>query len=173
MELPGSNYLYTIITVSITYAGFAALLMIFRQIIGGGISNYDVYLIRTVLMRSFIVATSAMMPPLLGLFDLSHPVIWRVSSLIAALLQGSYVATLRVRRRAVTDIPFPTWALITHTLQAFITIFLLMVALGILVEPAAGPFAFGVTAFLILSFVTYLAQLGTLIRGHPDKKKRK
>ena len=67
MELPGSNYLYTIITVSITYAGFAALLMIFRQIIGGGMSSYDVYLIRTVLMRSFIVAISAMMPPLLAL----------------------------------------------------------------------------------------------------------
>ena len=99
MELPGSNYLYTITTVSITYAGFAALLMIFRQIIGGGISNYDVYLIRTVLMRSFIVAISAMMPPLLALFDLSQSVIWRVSSLIAALLQGLYVLTFRLRPR--------------------------------------------------------------------------
>jgi hypothetical protein len=173
MELPGSNYLYTIITVSITYAGFAALLMIFRQIIGGGISNYDVYLIRTVLMRSFIVAISAMMPPLLALFDLSQSVIWRVSSLIAALLQGLYVLTFPMRRRAATDIPVPTWALTTHTLGVFITIFLLMVALGIFVKPAAGPFAFGVTAFLILSFFTYLAQLEPLIRGHPDKKKRK
>ena len=34
MELPGSNYLYTIATLSITYAGFAALIVIFRQIIG-------------------------------------------------------------------------------------------------------------------------------------------
>jgi hypothetical protein len=173
MELPGSNYLYTIITVSITYAGFAALLMIFRQIIGGGVSNYDLYLIRTVLMRSFIVAISAMMPPLLALFDLSHSVIWRVSSLIAALLQGLYVLTFAARRRAVTDIPVPTWALIIHMLGVFTTIFLLMIALGIFVEPAAGPFAFGVTAFLILSFVTYLAQLEPLVRGHPDKKKRR
>jgi hypothetical protein len=30
-----------------------------------------------------------------------------------------------------------------------------------------------VTAFLILSFVTYLAQLELLIRGHSDRKKRK
>ena len=33
MELPGFSYLYTIITASITYAGFAALIVIFRQVI--------------------------------------------------------------------------------------------------------------------------------------------
>ena len=54
MELPGTSYLYTIATLSITYAGFAALIVIFRQIIGGGVSNYDIFVIRSVLMRSFI-----------------------------------------------------------------------------------------------------------------------
>jgi hypothetical protein len=51
MELPGSGYLYTIATLSIAYAGFAALIVIFRQIIGGGVSSYDVFVI---LMRSFM-----------------------------------------------------------------------------------------------------------------------
>ena len=173
MELPGSSYLYTIFTGSITYAGFAALIMMFRQTIGGRVSNYDIFIIRTVLMRSFIVAISAMMPPLFALFNLSQSVIWRVSSLIAALLMGSYVLTFRMRRRAVTDIPMPTFSLMSHVLGTFVAIFVLMVALGLFVEPAAGLFAFGVTAFLLLSFFTYLAQLDVLIRGHPDKKKRK
>jgi cellulose synthase/poly-beta-1,6-N-acetylglucosamine synthase-like glycosyltransferase len=78
VELPGSSYLYTIATLSITYAGFAALLVIFRQIIGGGVSKIDVYLIRLVLMRSFIIAFSAMLPPALAFFDLSQSVIWRM-----------------------------------------------------------------------------------------------
>ena len=51
MELPGSGYLYTIATLSIAYAGFAALIVIFRQIIGGGVSSYDVF---EILMRSFM-----------------------------------------------------------------------------------------------------------------------
>jgi len=63
MELPGFSYLYTLATLAITYAGFAALIVIFRQIIGGGVSNYDVFIIRTILMRRFIVAFSAMLPP--------------------------------------------------------------------------------------------------------------
>ena len=105
MELPGSSYLYTIATLSITYAGFAAIIVIFRQIIGGGVSSYDIFVIRSVLMRSFIIAFSAMLPPALALFDLSQSVIWRISSLFAALLLGLFNLTFPARRRAATRTP--------------------------------------------------------------------
>jgi len=172
MELPGSSYLYTIATLAITYAGFAALIVIFRQIIGGGVSNYDVFIIRTILMRSFIVAFSAMLPAL-AFFDLSQSVIWRISSLFAGLLLGLFSVTFRARRRAVTDRPITKWALITVGGQTFIAIFLLMMALPILVEPAVGPFVISLTATLILSAVAYMGQLDVMLRGHLEKKKRK
>jgi hypothetical protein len=173
MELPGSNYLYTIATLSITYAGFAALIVIFRQIIGGGVSSYDVFVIRSILMRSFIVAFSAMLPPALALFDLSQSAIWRISSLFAALLLGAFNLTFPARRRAATHLPINNWALITIGSQTLITIFLLMMALGIFVEPAVGPFVIGVTAILIVSAIAYMAQLEVMLRGHVEKKKRK
>jgi len=173
MELPGSSYLYTIATLSITYAGFAALIVIFRQIIGGGVSSYDVFVIRSILMRSFIIAFSAMLPPALALFDMSQSVIWRISSLFAALLLGLFNLTFPARRRAATHIPINKWALITIGSQTLITIFFLMMALGIFVEPAAGPFVIGVTACLLVSAIAYLAQLEIMLRGHVEKKKRK
>jgi len=67
--------------------------VIFRQIIGGGVSSYDVFVIRSVLMRSFIIALSAMMPPALALFDLSQSTIWRISSLCAAIPLGVFTLT--------------------------------------------------------------------------------
>ena len=173
MELPGSSYLYTIATLAITYAGFAALIVIFRQIIGGGVSNYDVFIIRSILMRSFIVAFSAMLPPALAFFDLSQAVIWRISSLFAGLLLGLFSVTFRARRRAVTDRPITKWALITIGGQTLIAIFLLMMALGVLVEPAVGPFVISLTATLILSAVAYMGQLDIMLRGHLEKKRRK
>ena len=173
MELPGSSYLYTLATLAITYAGFAALIVIFRQIIGGGVSNYDVFIIRSILMRSFIVAFSAMLPPALAFFDLSQFVIWRISSLFAGLLLGLFCVTFRARRRAVTDRPITKWALITIGGQTLIAIFLLMMALGILVEPAVGPFVISLTATLILSAVAYMGQLDIMLRGHLEKKRRK
>jgi hypothetical protein len=173
MELPGSGYLYTIATLSITYAGFAALIVIFRQIIGGGVSSYDVFVIRSILMRSFIIAFSAMLPPALALFDLSQSVIWRASSLFAALLLGLFTLTFPARRRAATHLPIRKWALITMGSQTLITIFLLMMVLGILVEPAAGPFVISVTAMLIVSAIAYMAQLEVMLGGHVEQKKRK
>ncbi len=173
MELPGSSYLYTIAALSITYAGFAALIVIFRQIIGGGVSRYDVFVIRSVLMRSFIIAFSAMLPPALALFDLSHSVIWRITSLFAAVLLGLFTLTVPARRRAATDRPIHKWALITFGLQTLITIFLVMMALGILVEPAAGPFVISITAILIVAAIAYMAQLEVMLRGYVEKKKRK
>jgi hypothetical protein len=173
MELPGSNYLYTIATLSITYAGFAALIVIFRQIIGGGVSSYDLFIIRSVLMRSFIIAFSAMLPPALALFDLSQSVIWRISSLFAAVLLGLFTLTFPARRRAATDRPITKWLYIIIGAQTLITIFLLMMVLGILVEPAAGPFVIAITAILIAAAVAYLAQLDVMLRGYVEKKKRK
>ena len=134
MELPGSSYLYTIATLSITYAGFAALIIIFRQIIGGSVSSYDIFVIRSVLMRSFIIAFSAMLPPALALFDLSQSVIWRISSFFAALLLGLFNVTFLTRRRAATHTPIHKWALITIGSQTLITIFFLMMAFGIFFE---------------------------------------
>ena len=173
MDLPGSSYLYTIATLSITYAGFAAIIVIFRQIIGGGVSSYDIFVIRSVLMRSFIIAFSAMLPPALALFDLSQSVIWRISSLFAALLLGLFNLTFPARRRAATRLPINKWALITIGSQTLITIFFLMMALGIPVEPAAGPFVISITASLLVAAIAYLAQLEVMLRGHVEKKKRK
>jgi hypothetical protein len=48
-----------------------------------------------------------------------------------------------------------------------------MMALGILVEPAAGPFVICVTAMLIVAAIAYMAQLEIMLRGHLEKKKRK
>jgi hypothetical protein len=37
MEIPGSSYLYALATVSITFVGFSALPMIFRQTMGSAV----------------------------------------------------------------------------------------------------------------------------------------
>ena len=40
MELPGANYLYALATISVTFVGFSALLLVFRQTIGGKMTSY-------------------------------------------------------------------------------------------------------------------------------------
>src|SRR5882672_4943871 len=162
MELSGSGYLFTLATLSITFAGFAALTVILRQMAGGGLAEFDVFFIRTVLVRGFMVAGCALLPPLFSLLELSHSNIWRLSSLITAFVQGVFLVTWFVRRRAATSLPISKWSLLVYVGQWFTTIFLLVTAMKIF-EPAAGVFAAGLTAFMLWGFFAYVLAVKTLL----------
>jgi hypothetical protein len=109
MELSGSSYLFTLSTISITFAG----------LVGGRLTDFDVYFVRTVLLRGFMVAGCAPLPPLLdGLFELAQPNTWRLSSLITAVVQSIFLATWPARRRAEASVPISKWAAVNQTLLA-------------------------------------------------------
>jgi hypothetical protein len=173
MELPGTSYLYNLTMISVTFAGFAALIAAFRQMVGGHLTRYDAFLIWSALVRSLIVIISALLPPLLALFKLSAPAIWRVSSLTAAILIAVFTVSWPLIRRVVTDAPFPVMAKLYFSIQALTAIFLLMVALGTLFEPAAGHFAVGVSVFMLTSWVSVLLSLEILVDTHPREQKPK
>jgi hypothetical protein len=55
MDMPGSAYLYTVATVSVTFVGFSALAMLFRQTVGTGITSYDIFFTITFMQTGFMV----------------------------------------------------------------------------------------------------------------------
>ncbi len=66
MELRGASYLYTLATLMITFAGFAALLLIIRQGAGAQLSVLDRFITRTVVGHLFILTAGALSPVLLS-----------------------------------------------------------------------------------------------------------
>jgi hypothetical protein len=173
MELPGSSYLYTLALLAITYAGFAALFMLFRENLRGEMMHYDAFLIRGVVQKGFIVAACAMLPPLLAYCDLPQPAIWRFSSLIAGLLQGLFLATWIARRRKVTKIPTSNWLLVNLSLQFLTAVFLLVGATGLFFAAGPGAFLIGVTLILFLSGIAYQEALVFLLQDGPGRKRRR
>ncbi len=75
MELPGTTYLYNLTLISVTFAGFAALIAALRQMVGGQLTKHDAFLIRSALMRSLIVIVCALLPPILALLEFSVSII--------------------------------------------------------------------------------------------------
>jgi len=169
MEQPGFGYLYTLATISITYSGFAVLVTVFRQLIGGTLSGFDIFFIRSVLMRSFLLAVFALFPPLLAWFELSPSTIWRISSVVAAVAQGLFILTYPARRRALTSKPLPRSTLANNIFQVFAAALLLVNASGLLFKPTGGLFAAALTAFLISAFISYMIALGLLLQTHAKK----
>ena len=165
MELPGANYLYALATVSVTFVGFSALLLVFRETIGGKMTRYDRYFTLSFMQAGFIVTAGGLLPQLLAFFEMPHASVWRASSVIMAIPIFLFVAKTPGRRRAASHEPIPTYVWLLLCLQLLAGAYLLINAAGWPAEPHLAPFALAMTVMLFTTGVAYLIALTRALRG--------
>src|SRR6185437_11276110 len=107
MEIAGATFLYTLATLMITFAGFAALLLIIRQAAGAKLSALDRFLTRTTVGHSLVLTGGALLPMLLGLYGLGDVLVWKASALIFGLSMLFLLLTYPRRRTTATGSPPP------------------------------------------------------------------
>ena len=171
MAISASTYLFALATISVTFVGFSALVIILRQTIGGEMSRLDVLVTRIFIQLGFIVAAGAMLPPLLMLFSLPPSLTWRVSSITAAVPSFLFAVTYPGRRHAASGVRTPIVIWIDVLILLVAALVLAWNAVGVGFEPSAGPFAAALTAILFLSGWAYLQALNILLRPHIDRLK--
>jgi hypothetical protein len=169
MELPGVNYLYALATVSITFVGFSALLLVFRETIGGRMTSYDSYFTLSFMQAGFIVTAGGLLPQLLALYEMSHTSVWRASSLIMAIPILLFVAKVPGRRRAATKEAVPFYVGLLLLLQFLAGAYLLLNAAGWPAPPDVAPFALALTVMLFTTGIAYLIALARALRGDRDR----
>jgi hypothetical protein len=142
MELSGSAYLYTLATLSMTFAGFCAIVIVLRQTIGKEISGFHVVLMRLYIESGLWAAAFAMLAPLLALCGLSPAMAWRAASAIIALVMIGYGAAYPMRRRRMMADPLPPRRWVAIVIVSLLVIAALAAnAAGMPYEPAVGPVA--------------------------------
>jgi len=151
MELANSGFLYTLAMLAMTFVGFTAIVMIFRQSLGATLSRFDALVARFFMVWGFSIAYGAMLPPLLAAFDLSQPLIWRTSCVIMGLvLIVLSIAYPLLRRRATGRRP-PRFVYGQSTAGVIIAI--------VLFADAAEPFRLPLGSAIYLAVLTFtLAQ---------------
>jgi hypothetical protein len=160
MELPGTAYLYTLATLSMTFVGFCAIVVVLRQSIGKDISGWHVVLMRLYIETGFWAAAFGMLPPLLALCGLPHAAVWRISSIVIAAVMIGFLATYPRRRRAMTADPVPLrrWLPIV-VVSLLVIVGLLCNAAGVPFEPGAAPVAAAATWTLACGAGVFLLAL--------------
>lgn len=162
MELPGSAYLFTLATLSVTFAGFCAIVIVLRQTAGKELSGWHLILTRLYIEAGFWAAGFCMLPPLLALCGLSQPVVWRTSSAAIALVMIVYGATYPKRRRLIATEPAPPrrWLLIVIVVGSTLVIAgLLGNAIGVSYEPGIAPVAVAASWTLACGATIFIATL--------------
>ena len=76
MEVKGTTLLCTLAGLMITFAGFSALLLFVRPAAGAKLSLLDRYLAKTVMTYVFVLTAGAILPVLLGLYEIQERWIW-------------------------------------------------------------------------------------------------
>jgi archaellum biogenesis protein FlaJ (TadC family) len=169
MELPGVSYLYALATVSITFVGFSALLLVFRETIGGRMTGYDSYFMLSFMQAGFIVTAGGLLPQLLAFYEMSHTSVWRASSLIMAIPIFLFVAMTPGRRRAATKAAVPFYVAFLLILQFCAGAYLLLNAAGWPSPPHLAPFALALTIMLLTTGAAYLVALAGALGGDRDQ----
>ncbi len=157
MDLPGSNYLLGLATICITFVSVSSIAFIFRQAVGPGISKLEALLIRSFLRTGLGVTMFSLLPLLLGLLGIAPSLVWRVSSMALAHLNGliSYHRT----RAHLQGLASPSVYYSMLGISIVVIIGLLVNAIGIGVQPGPGLFALGATWVLAESMVMFIGAL--------------
>jgi hypothetical protein len=172
MEIEGASYLYTLALLAITYGGFAALFMLFRENLRDTLVAYDAFLIRAVIQKSFIVAFCAMLPPLLSFAAIPHETVWQLSSLVAGLMQALWLIAWMARRMRVKGVPTSTLLILNLSAQVLTSIYLFVGASGKAFHAGPGHFMIGVTLILAWSCIAYQEAIVFLLQRDIAEKVR-
>jgi hypothetical protein len=156
MELVGSSYFLTLATISITFVAFSTIVVVFRQAQGAGLMEYEIVLLRMFLVSGLEAVVFSLLPPLLGLFSMTPPLVWRVSSIAFALVmiwRGVYFRRRQARfdRRPLTTL--------LYGIYAATILGLLVNAVGVPVEPNAGLYALAATWLLVNAIIVFVMSL--------------
>jgi hypothetical protein len=149
-------------TVSTSFVGFSALIMSFRQAMGGGYTRLDSWITLIFVQLGFIVTAGALAAPLLLLAGLPAPFVWRLCSGTAGLVVAAFAATYPARRHRVARRKAPLYVWADLALLAACIAELFANAAGWPHPPNPAGLALGLTGALFVAGLGYLHALGAL-----------
>ncbi len=165
MELPGSNYLLTLAVIAITFVAFSTIVVVFRQAQGAALMKYENVLLRLYLVSGLETTVFSLIPPLLGLFGMAPSWVWRVSSLVFALVmiwRGIYF------KRRQTHFEQRRFIDILYGIYVIAILGLLINGSGVFFEPNIALYALAATWLLVNAIIAFILALERFLNP-PEK----
>ncbi len=158
MEIQGTGLLFTLAEIMVTFAGFSTLLVSVRQVAGAPLSALDRLLAKMVLVHLMVLTGGALLPSMLGLFDMPEASIWPVAAVIFAVPKLLLLLSYPYRRRkAVGERPSIIFYVVFVGFGSLVVVAMLIYILGGFKYAAAAYVTALVVNFFICAFAFVLA----------------
>jgi hypothetical protein len=167
MELAGSEYLFNLSLVAMTFAAVSVLVMLMRQTMGGKLSNFDIFLITTYVSLGFAAGVNAILPDLIALLLLPEGVTWMIASLLAAAVQAMTVAHIQLQRPKAARVALPLTVLLAYTVHWAAVALLILNAVPAF--QGAALHAIAVTISLSMAMWTFVRRISLLLGEKPGE----
>lgn len=149
-----SDFLLCLATLSLSFAGFSAVVVTLRGALGGEISDRHLRLVRLYIEGGLLVTALALVPTLLNLLHISDSLLWPVSSAAAASIFTVLLLSQFRRRRAVEGGRFPPWVVVIYVISLVVVGSLWLNSAGTPFAPSVGPYAVALTwALCVFGFI--------------------
>jgi hypothetical protein len=167
VELSGASYLYTIASLALAFVAFSTIVVVLRQMLGAEMSVFQILLVKLFIENGMSITAFALLPPLLGFFNFSGAMIWRVSSAAAAIYQIGYLLFYIRRRRRLLRASLPIRIYVNYFIT-FITITgLWLNVLGKPFEPNIAPYVLALTWGLVMPGIIFIQTLDVFFEKPP------
>jgi len=172
MELPNSSYLFTLAMLAITFVGFTAIVVILRQSLGSAFLPIDALVARLFMVWGFTITYTAMLPMMLAAYDLTAPVLWRASSVAAALsLLAINLGYPPLRVRATGErTPLHVW--LHCSLGTIIALILLWNGVNHSSKAAPAIYATALTLFLLQASFAFVQHFGFMLSQMKARRRK-
>jgi hypothetical protein len=145
MDLPGSAYFLALGALSMTFVGFAAIVITLRQGTGLPLTPLQVLTTSQYIELGLMAAAFAMLAPLLAVSGLPQDGVWRAASaIIIAVRLPTFLIYPRRRRAAAPDEAIPLRYRVNAAIFGVIVVLLLLNVVGWPFPP--GPAAVAIAA---------------------------
>jgi hypothetical protein len=171
MELAGSAYLYTLATLAMTFVGFCAIVLIFRQSMGTRSSKSHRYASHVYIELGFEAAAFAMLAPLLTVCELPSGTVWRLASAIIVVALIVHTWSILKRFKETWPGPFPRRVWFNTTVTAIVAFGLLANVAAVPFQPNSGPVAVAATWRLVMGIEIFLVTLEIFLAS-PGRRRR-
>ncbi len=149
-----SDFLLSLAALSLSFAGFSAVVVTLRGALGGEISERHLRFVRLYIEGGLLVTALALVPALLNLLHVAGSVIWPVSSAAAASILTVLLLSQFRRRRAIEGGRFPAWVVLIYAISLVAVAGLWLNVAGIPFPSSVGPYAVALTwALCVFGFI--------------------
>jgi len=158
-----SDFLLRLAALALSFVGFSAIVVPLRGALGGKLAERHLRFVRLYIEGGLVVTALGLVPTLLNLLHVPEPVIWRVSSALAALI-FTLVLVTQFRRRKMVEGHFPPWVVTIFVISIVAVLALWLNVAGVPFRPGIGPYAAALTWTLVVSGFIFVRSIEIFLR---------